>query len=181
MRRNKWFSNLCGSESTEPHACVCGYAETLPWLFAEGAVHAGPVPHACDSHPRRGTAARPRPCQDTCVCHRATCSQESGSAVRSVEESDRVAPTASAPHEVRSRTVLPGGQCAESETASKVPRSTTTAAVGGDGVGRKKKRGRTRQSRAPQRESEPLSMGLFQQPQALALTKNFAVWGDRIC
>ncbi len=55
--------------------------------------------------------------------------------VRGAEESDRFAPAASVPDEVRAGAALPGGCRAEPETAGAVPRPYDTTTVGGNRVG----------------------------------------------
>src|SRR5215467_13742537 len=56
--------------------------------------------------------------------------KESGSPVCGVEESDRAAPLALTPPEVRPRAVLPGGHGAEPETAGAVPEPSARTQTG---------------------------------------------------
>jgi hypothetical protein len=50
-KRGRQAAYLCGDQPTEPDAPVCIDAETLPRLFAEGAVHARKDPNLADSYP----------------------------------------------------------------------------------------------------------------------------------
>src|SRR5262249_44942216 len=96
-------------------------SEALPRVPTEEPLHARQVSGPGYPYLRGSAAACPRPGQDTRVRDLATGSAESRSALRRAKELHRTTPTEAAPDALRARTVLPGSDGAEPETAGAIP------------------------------------------------------------
>src|SRR5215469_8158868 len=110
-----------GHQSAEPDAPLLLHPEAVSGMLPERAVYAWEIPHHRHTCLRSGETESLCTRQDSAVCGSIAQATESGSTVLRTEEPGWAAATAAPPDQVRTRTVLPGGGCTESETAGAVP------------------------------------------------------------
>src|SRR5215469_4129692 len=108
-------------QSAKPDPPLLLHPEAVSGMLPERAMYAWEIPHHRHTRLRSGETESLRTRQDSAVCGSITQATESGSTVLGTEEPGRAAPTAAAPDQVRTRTVLPGSGGTEPETAGAVP------------------------------------------------------------
>src|SRR5207245_8462800 len=87
-------------------------------------MHQRSVSLSCHPHGRTRPATRTGVGEDARVCLGTAGKKEGGSPVRGTQESDRIAPLAPAPTEVRAGAILPRSSGAEHQAANAVPQPT---------------------------------------------------------
>jgi len=155
-------TELCRLKRSQSCPCLYRHRETLRGLLPKSAMHEWALQVSRHSHPRVSTATCSGVGEHPGVFSRTTTAQESRGFVCRTEESDRTAPLATTPHEVRSRTVLPGGGCAEHQTTGALPQPANRTDSGHPLE-------TTRRPAVPWPNAAPRNHRLFQHPQAITL------------
>src|SRR5271167_261608 len=94
-----------GHQPAEPHPPLPLHPEALSGLFAERAMHARKISHSLHPHLRGSTTTRLRGGENPRLRSVPARATESRSALCRTEEPDRLASSAPAPNEVRTRAV----------------------------------------------------------------------------
>jgi hypothetical protein len=169
-------TQLRWSSSPESRLQLHWNPQALWSLLPKRAMHQCSFPVSYDPPVRIGSATGTGVGEHARVCPGTAAKKEGGSLVRGTQESDRTAPPAVTPDEVRAGAVFPGSGCAEHQATGAVPQLTDNTHCGSCLLAEVRERPRRPRSWQPKRHSDH---GLFQHPQALTLrTRSMRCYGD---